>query len=198
MRSARTQGGFTLVEIAIVMVIIGLLLGGALKGQQMIENARIKRVKSDFDQYVAAIYAYQDIYRSLPGDNSKAEAQHGPSGVGEGDGDAVLEGNWNSSKATDESALIWAHLRAADLITGNGSDTTQPQNAFSGSVGIETDVANLSGLVMCFGNISNEVGRILDNQYDDGNGTTGTINGMNSSRVAVDYTAAASTLCFEV
>lgn len=44
----RRQSGFTLIEIAIVLVIIGLLLGGILKGQELINSARVKNLASDF------------------------------------------------------------------------------------------------------------------------------------------------------
>jgi prepilin-type N-terminal cleavage/methylation domain-containing protein len=67
-----SQQGFTLVEIAIVLVIIGLLLGGILKGQEMITQAKIKNVVSDFSGISAAYYGYQDRYRAIPGDDQQA------------------------------------------------------------------------------------------------------------------------------
>ena len=72
MQSKRMQAGFTLVEIAIVLVIIGLLLGGILKGQEMITQARIKNVVNDFNGITAAYFAYQDRYRAVPGDDNQA------------------------------------------------------------------------------------------------------------------------------
>ena len=66
------QQGFTLVEIAIVLVIIGLLLGGILKGQEMITQAKIKNVIADISGVSAAMYGYQDRYRALPGDDKLA------------------------------------------------------------------------------------------------------------------------------
>ena len=71
------QSGFTLVEIAIVLVIIGLLLGGILKGQEMITQAKIKNVISDFSGIAAAQYGYQDRYRALPGNDPGAKARWG-------------------------------------------------------------------------------------------------------------------------
>ena len=71
----RKQTGFTLVEIAIVLVIIGLLLGGILKGQEMITQAKIKNVVADFSGISAAYYGYQDRYRAIPGDDSGAAAR---------------------------------------------------------------------------------------------------------------------------
>src|SRR5665647_40387 len=66
------QTGFTLVEIAIVLVIIGLLLGGILKGQEMITQAKIKNVINDMNGITAALNSYQDRYRALPGDDKGA------------------------------------------------------------------------------------------------------------------------------
>src|SRR3974377_930215 len=66
------QQGFTLVEIAIVLVIIGLLLGGVLKGQEMITQARIKNVMNDLNGVSSAFFAYQDRYKQIPGDDNGA------------------------------------------------------------------------------------------------------------------------------
>jgi prepilin-type N-terminal cleavage/methylation domain-containing protein len=66
-RKKSTEAGFTLVEIAIVLVIIGLLLGGILKGQEMITQAKIKNVINDFNGISVAVTSYQDRYRALPG-----------------------------------------------------------------------------------------------------------------------------------
>ena len=66
------QKGFTLVEIAIVLVIIGLLLGGVLKGQELINSAKVKNFATDFRNIPLFIYGYQDKYKSLPGDDSAA------------------------------------------------------------------------------------------------------------------------------
>ena len=60
----KRQSGFTLVEIAIVLVIIGLLLGGVLKGQELINSAKVKNFASDIRNISTLIYAYQD---QLPG-----------------------------------------------------------------------------------------------------------------------------------
>ncbi|MEE8530235.1 MAG: prepilin-type N-terminal cleavage/methylation domain-containing protein, partial [Nitrosomonadaceae bacterium] len=61
------QSGFTLIEIAIVLVIIGLLLGGVLKGQEMINSAKVKNIANDFRQIPVYIYGYQDRFRAIPG-----------------------------------------------------------------------------------------------------------------------------------
>src|SRR5436305_15122096 len=100
------QTGFTLVEIAIVLVIIGLLLGGILKGQELINSAKVKNLANDFRVIPTYIYGFQDKYKALPGDD-KAVTTHvsgatlatTPGTAGNG----VIEGAWNSTTATDES-----------------------------------------------------------------------------------------------
>ena len=69
---ARRQSGFTLIEIAIVLVIIGLLLGGILKGQELINSARVKNLAADFRNIPVFIYGYQDKFKALPGDDIAA------------------------------------------------------------------------------------------------------------------------------
>ena len=72
--AAAGQRGFTLAETAIVLVIIGLLVGSILKAQEMIVQARIKNVIADFAGVSAAYYGYQDRYRAVPGDDAGARS----------------------------------------------------------------------------------------------------------------------------
>ncbi|MBI2319897.1 MAG: prepilin-type N-terminal cleavage/methylation domain-containing protein, partial [Betaproteobacteria bacterium] len=92
------QQGFTLVEIAIVLVIIGLLLGGILKGQEMITQAKIKNLINDFNGISAAMYSYQDRYRALPGDEINASARW------KADGGAAITHDGNGNGVFDCSA----------------------------------------------------------------------------------------------
>jgi prepilin-type N-terminal cleavage/methylation domain-containing protein len=71
------QSGFTLIEIAIVLVIIGLLLGGVLKGQELINSAKVKNLATDFKNIPVYIYGYQDKFRALPGDDASADTHLG-------------------------------------------------------------------------------------------------------------------------
>ena len=66
------QGGFTLVEIAIVLVIIGLLLGGILKGQELINNAKVRSVADRQNSLKAAWFGFVDRYNFIPGDSTRA------------------------------------------------------------------------------------------------------------------------------
>src|SRR5207302_11160387 len=91
---SKRRQGFTLVEIAIVLVIVGLLLGGILKGQEMIIQAKIKNSISDFSGVSAAYFGYLDRYRATPGDDSGAGGRW--SGATSGNGDRALGGKYNS------------------------------------------------------------------------------------------------------
>ena len=68
------QRGFTLIEIAIVLVIIGLLLGGVLKGQELIDSAKVKNLATDYKNIPIFIYGYQDKFKALPGDDANVTA----------------------------------------------------------------------------------------------------------------------------
>ena len=182
----RHQSGFTLIEIAIVLVIIGLLLGGILKGQELINSARVKNLAADFRNIPVFIYGYQDKYRSLPGDDSAAVAHVGAGATEIGDGDGVIEGTWNnsavgSSGTYDESHLFWLHVRRAGLAPGSTSIAASdfpPLNALSGRVGIQSAIpyTGLRGsFFICSTNITGNYAKQLDIQLDDGNTATGSV-----------------------
>src|SRR5665647_894484 len=99
----KKQAGFTLIELAIVLVIIGLLLGGVLKGQELINSAKVKNMASDFKNIQVYIYGYQDKYKALPGDDANA-ATHltGGTKAGGTTGNGLIEGQWNSTTPTEE------------------------------------------------------------------------------------------------
>jgi prepilin-type N-terminal cleavage/methylation domain-containing protein len=177
------QNGFTLVEIALVLVVTGILIGGVFKAREMIFNANLKRIERDKAGIVAAIYSYQDRYRQLPGDDNFAK-QRFPiysDGINDpaatdinGDNSATIDGSWNGT-ANSETANFWKHLRASGLIQGDGDDDTQPTNAFGGIVGIRDGSLLISGHVMIIGSISGDIAKILENRFDDSDPTTGII-----------------------
>src|SRR5512145_1063140 len=117
----KQQSGFTLVEIAIVLVIIGLLLGGVLKGQELVNSAKVKNLANDFRSISSFVYAYQDRFRAMPGDDQAANTHVNGGTVATTPtgslGNARINGNWNSTTATDESFLFWQHVRLAGLAT---------------------------------------------------------------------------------
>jgi prepilin-type N-terminal cleavage/methylation domain-containing protein len=175
------QQGFTLVEIAIVLVIIGLLLGGILKGQEMITQAKIKNSIADFSGISAAYHGYQDRYRAIPGDDSGATRW---SGATAGNANGIVAGGYNAAcaTATDETCQWWDHLRRAGFVAGSGK--TQPFNAFTGILGVQTGsnggtpttaLGGFAGLIVCSANIPDKVAIAMDTQMDDGVIGTGTV-----------------------
>lgn len=183
----KKQAGITLVEIAIVLVIIGLLLGGVLKGQEIITNAKIKNLENDFNGITAAIYSYQDRYRALPGDDKRADKRFKVDGttILVGNGNGKIEGAFNegvidgidNGQATGESRLFWLHLRSASLIKGEPITTTGdiylPTNAFNGIIGVSSDTSatpkptNMSGIYVGFSQIPLNVAVIIESRSDD-------------------------------
>jgi prepilin-type N-terminal cleavage/methylation domain-containing protein len=202
MKSRQKQTGFTLVEIAIVLVIIGLLLGGILKGQELINSAKVKNLANDFRTVPTYIYGYQDKFKALPGDDPAANAHvNGATNAttpASSQGNGVINGLWNSTTQTDESFLFWQQVRLANLAAGptDPADATYvPTNAVGGKIGITSPtttpaqtVAGLTGTYMiCSSGILGKFAKQLDIQMDDGNTATG------SMRIVTDNTASGGT-----
>jgi hypothetical protein len=175
-----------LVEIAIVLVIIGLLLGGILKGQELINSAKVKNLANDFRVIPTYIYAYQDKFKSLPGDDPAADV-HIPGGVAadKGNGNGVIDGNWNSTTNTDETYRFWRHVRLANLAAGP-TDVADPEyipkNAVSGILGVSSmsgaqpHITGMTGTYqICSKGVLGKFVKQLDIQMDDGNTATGSM-----------------------
>ena len=138
----RNQGGFTLVELAIVMIIIGLLLGGVLKGQELIQNAQMSKLISTAKDYEAAYHTFTDRYAAMPGDIRNAGARIPGCtastvcvGAGGGDGDGVLgivTTNWSRDDQSDvesEPTQFWVHMGLADMVNGLSLENSQTWGA---------------------------------------------------------------------
>ena len=190
MNTLKRQKGFTLIEIAIVLVIIGLLLGGVLKGQELINTARVRAMNNTVDGITAAWFSFQDRYRSFPGDYLDAQSKVNLPGTG---GIGPAGGDGNGLVNTDsERALVWVHLEAAGYLTGgytndaatvvnNAYDcppTTCPDNGFGSGMNlsygalVQTGAANAHELISGRG-IPVEVIAELDRKVDDGSPNSG-------------------------
>ena len=183
------QRGFTLVEIAIVLVIIGLLLGGVLKGQELINSAKVKNIANDFRTIPLFIYGYQDKFKRLPGDDPNTDTRFGSNGTkatspaGFVLGDGIIAGKWNSQTTTDENVLFWQHVRLAGLAAGSTDFSTAakaslPTNSEGGTVGIQmtAPIKGLSGTYyICSSGINSKLAQQLDTTLDDGSGDKGSL-----------------------
>ncbi|HIJ62934.1 MAG TPA: prepilin-type N-terminal cleavage/methylation domain-containing protein [Rhodospirillaceae bacterium] len=116
------QQGFTLIEMSIVLVIIGLIVGGIIKGQEVVANGRLKTQVAQIDAVKSAVYSFQDKFSFLPGD-FKANAVLGTVIGLDGNQDGYVAGSTGSAIVDDAAAVqemsnAWAQLQAAGLLQG--------------------------------------------------------------------------------
>jgi len=191
----KKQSGFTLIELAIVLVIIGLLLGGVLKGQELINSARVKNMAADFKNVQVFIYGYQDRFRALPGDDARVDAHLGnvlcavtclPANGTHGNG--LIDGQWNDpANADTEAARFWEHVRKAGFAPGPqnvGDQNYIPQNADGGNIGVQSvgavgNFTKITGMTGAYAVCSDAIlGRFaiqLDITLDDGETDRGSV-----------------------
>jgi len=183
----KTQSGFTLVEIAIVLVIIGLLLGGVLKGQEMIENARIKSVVSDMNGVSAAYNSYMDRYHAIPGDETLATmtARGWANTVG-GNANGVLAAPVATTFTNGgEEASMWQALRASGLVAGNATDVgvaALPRAGTGGLIGVAVNTYGQTGPAVCVSGLTTKQAMGVDTTIDGTLPATNIGNNIGSAR----------------
>lgn len=188
----KSEKGFTLVELAIVLVIIGIILAGIIKGQEMITNAKIKRTVAAQKEIAAAMYTYFDRFQFFPGDDRNAATRWAAAGLTAGDGNGLIATgvastapNFACAASGAEQCDLWAELRQAQIITGATTGVTQfnnPQHPYGGNIAVSYQTLgaapNITSKNRVFlQNIPAEVAQIIDQQNDDNSATTGQIRG---------------------
>ena len=140
--------GFTLVELSIVLVILGLLVGGVLTGQSLIRAAELRSVTADFNRFSTAMNAFRDKYFAVPGDMTNATAFWGTAGgtgsnaacyntasttsaTCNGNGNGLIE--WDPTLNFFEVHRAWQHLANAGLIEGQYSGQANVQCVAGGT-----------------------------------------------------------------
>jgi len=136
-RLNKEQSGFTLVELAIVMIIIGILVGGILKGQELIQSARVKKVATQLESFQAAFYTFEGSVRARPGDIENANqrlpgcAANPICNLNSGNNDGVIGAvttNWSRFDPSDlatENTQAWTHLALTGFIRGVSASGSQ-------------------------------------------------------------------------
>ena len=211
MNKVLNQKGFTLIEIAIVLVIIGLLLGGVLKGQELINTARVRALNNSVDGITAAWFSFQDRYRGFPGDYSQAAVNlpGGTTAAAATAGDGLVN-------TDEERALVWQHLQQAGYITGSfdGTAANTPPTQYACNLTTCPDNGFGAGMLLSHGALNQtqaalatpvrahelvtgrgvpvEVLAELDRKVDDGDAGTGA---MQLGGAGAGWDAAAVTAC---
>ncbi len=156
MVSMHKQSAFSLVELSIVLVILGLLVGGVLAGQALIRAAELRAVSTEYSRYIAATQTFRDKYFALPGDMPNATAfwgkdaiacnghagAAGSPGVCNGDGDGLIE--LGAPNQWSETYQLWRHLGLAGLIEGEYSGITGPVNLWHEALRFNIPASRLS------------------------------------------------------
>ncbi len=193
-RCASRNDGFSLVELSIVLVILGLLTGGILTGQNLIRNAELRSVPTEFQAFQTAVYTFRDKYFALPGDMTNAtdfwgEAHADPATCkttistgtetcnGDGDG-KILDASFYN-----ESYRFWQHLANAGLLEGTYSGVSGPGHASSHATPDNVAKSKLSNgywTMLYWGNSPNhtenfklthnfQIGGLIANSWNNGN-----------------------------
>ncbi len=155
--------GFTLVELAVVLVILGTIFMSVLKVESMVKNAKIRQVVNQYRELRTAILVYKDKYGYLPGDDPYADVHVGSTRMGNGDGYVYGTGGYEWFPAFE-------HLNKAGLIKGKIPSAADPvKHVFNGSVYITMQI--ISGIkynYIRFDDLPGDVAQALDTALDDG------------------------------
>jgi prepilin-type N-terminal cleavage/methylation domain-containing protein len=217
-RNRSRQAGFTLVEIAIVLVIIGLLLGGVLKGQELIENSKTKSIVNDMKAVQAAYNGYIDRYKSLPGDEAAAtmtaRGWAGTAGApvataGNGVLNITAAETITGGAAATEAAAFWRALRGSGLLAGDPTAVAVaalPRHAAGGLLSVTADPAGIygqAGTFVCATGLSTKQAASIDALVDGalpatniGNNAGGLRGASNATNPLAPTTAVAAGLAY--
>ena len=152
--SLRSRCGFTLVELSIVLVILGLLVGGVLTGQSLIRAAELRAVSKEFQTYQTAAMSFRDKYFGLPGDITNATAFWGQNtvcgggaatGVCNGNGDGIVN-DAGVANGTNEVLQFWTQLALAGMIEGSYTGIAGPTHGNDSTAGINVPRSKISSV----------------------------------------------------
>lgn len=167
---------FSLLELSIVLVIIGLIAGGIVAGSSMIRASELRAVVTEFTQYQTAVNTFRDKYLAHHGDMSNATSFWGAADGGDGVGTdctrtasmgtETCDGNADGAvtNGTNERLRFWQHLANAELINGTYSGNDNSSDVSIGITGVTTPESKLQGGSFYTVNIGTRSGNA--NTYD--------------------------------
>jgi hypothetical protein len=184
---AKAQQGWTLLEIVLLVLIVGLIVAGVVKGQEMITSAKVKRIAGQLDEIRASYLGFQDRFKALPGDFAEVDLafECGASCLrGNGDGHILGESIQENGSQMHEDLLVWTHLSLSGFLKGDyrmvdrealANDANSPKNPFSvymrigfdGQYGLSDSGAPRHNL-KSGAQVPIEVAAELDRKTDDG------------------------------
>ncbi len=156
----KKNNGFTLIELAIVLTILGLLVGGIIAGKSLIRSAEVRGLMKEYEQYRIAVNDFQDKYKAIPGDMANATRFWGRADNGSfagqcaqphlnvGTGTQTCNGDGNGYtdqyySNNTEPFRFWQHLSNAELIGGKYTGIAGPSNAFHHVIGVNTPFSKM-------------------------------------------------------
>ncbi len=178
------NSAFTLVELSIVLVILGLLTGGILAGKSLIRASELRSVMTEYTNYKTAIFTFKDKYFALPGDMTNATAFWGAAhatpatcvatvGSGtetcNGDGDLTIILGGEDASERGEGYMFWQHLGNAGLIEGRYTGMAGPSSDDDDLIGENVPASKLDGGAWNIENYGVWGGGFLDFAGDYGN-----------------------------
>ncbi len=173
-RQRRRQRGFSLVELGVVLLVVSILIGGVLKGRELIGLSKLQRLESDLESVQTSAALYRDYYQHLPGDDPSASQRFTSHGAVEnGNGNNQIE--FSQGSQNGENSLFWQHLRAAGLLKLAANDKQAPSNPFGGEFRLGENVYGLPGVSVVATGLSWQQAFTLDQRQDDSNGGQGRI-----------------------
>jgi hypothetical protein len=200
-----------------MMVIVGLIVSGVVKGQELVVQARIKETLNELNGLTGAYYAYLERYRALPGDDPNAAGSSGRWQIFDarnGNNDGAVGGTYDlqppgiasfdpATVAAHESLNFWWHMRLAGFVSGATTGRPaygQPLNSLGGLVGVQNGGLGMFGLIACTQNLPDRIAAAVDTQLDDQRPNAGAVRsrlinpgsasvplGGTASDAAIDY-----------
>ena len=172
--------GFTLVELAIVLVIIGIVLGGIIKGRSLINNSKARRLERDLRELEMAVWIFYDRYGRLPGDVNRdgaidVEIESSPTNF---DNNPASELSPSSGNDPD---VPWAELKAARILPTSEDNRQLASTVFNGKIFIgnvheDGDTTNYTYNAIGIMQVPCFAAKVVDRSIDgDINGTAGAV-----------------------